>query len=104
MLRNLKIMTVGLAALTVVACTMSRVIKQTDTTAVIQGVGPTEFEAKENATKKAEEILGSVQETQKPECNQEMQASGNTTGTGENQTYKSQASTYYSCVMYFSKK
>ncbi len=100
----IKICIVASLATILAACATSRVIKQTDSTAVIQGVGPTEFEAKENATKKAEEILGVVQETQKPECNQEIHGAGSTTGMGANQEYKSETSTYYSCVMYFARK
>lgn len=103
MTKKILILAAMISGLAVIDCASARVIKQTDTTAVIQGVGPTEFEAKENAQKEAEKILGSVKETQKAECNQEMQASGHTTGTGANQQYKSSANTYYSCVMYFAK-
>jgi hypothetical protein len=92
------------AAALILDCATARVIKQTDTTAVIQGVGPTEFEAKENASKEAEKILGSVKETQKAECNQEVRSSGSTSGTGANQQYSASSSTYYSCVMYFAKQ
>lgn len=92
-------------ALVLSQCAMSRVIQQTDTTAVIQGVGQTEFDAKLNATKKAQEVLeGPVSETQKPECNQEYHSSGHTSGTGASQQYKHSGGTYYSCVLYFQKK
>jgi len=91
-----------IAAFCAVGCASARVIQETDRTAVIQGMGPTEFEAKDNATKKAEEILGSVKETQKPECNQEVHGGGSTDAvTG---AYKSSVGTHYSCVMYFEKK
>jgi|JI9StandDraft_2_1071091.scaffolds.fasta_scaffold107988_1 hypothetical protein len=84
--------------------TAGRVLKQTDTTAVIQGLGPTEFEAKENATKKAEEVLGSaVKETQAAECSQEVRGSGRTSGSSNRKKYSSSMRTYHSCVLYFEK-
>ncbi len=95
----------ALTVLVLSQCATSRVIQQTDTTAVIQGVGPTDFEARLNATQKAEDILaGPVTETQTAECNQEYKSSGRTTGTGATQQYKHSGRTYYSCVMYFQKK
>ena len=83
------------------ACGMTaRVIKQDDNSAVIQGVGPTEFEAKESAKAKATELLGSAKETQAAECNQEYKHRGSSSSSG---SYSSKGKTYYSCVMYFAK-
>ncbi len=85
--------------------TAGRVLKQTETTAVIEGLGPTEFEAKENATKKAQEVLGSaVKETQAAECSQEARGSGRTSGSGNHKKYSSSMRTYHSCVLYFAKQ
>lgn len=98
-----KILITSLTVLAFIGCASVRVIKQTDSMAVIQGLGVTEFEAKENATKKATELLGPVKETQKAECNQEYRSSGHTSGTGANQQYRQSGSSYYSCVMYFAK-
>jgi hypothetical protein len=104
-MKNFLKMSLALTAIALSQCATSRVIQQTDTTAVIQGVGPTDFEAKLNATKKAEDILGGpVAETQKSECNQEYRSSGHTTGVGATQQYKESGGTYYSCVLYFQKK
>jgi hypothetical protein len=99
-----------LVAVTLIDCASlkgmnARVLKQTDTSAVIQGAGPTEFEAKENATQKAAEILaGEVKETQPPECTQEYKQSGHTSGTGTHKKFSSSGRSYHSCVLYFQKK
>lgn len=104
MKKLVRLTVLALAAAGIMNCATARVLKETESTAVIQGVGATEFEAKDNAEKKAIEILGAVKETQKAECNQEFRSSGSTSGTGADQQYKQSGGTYYSCVLYFAKK
>jgi len=81
------------------ACT-SRVIKQTETTAIIQGMGMTKIEAKIEARKKAKTIFMDFEETKEPECSQEYSVRGR----GDADSYSASGSTHWSCVIFIKKK
>lgn len=84
-----------------IGCSSVRILEQTDTTAVIQGIGDTQFEARRNARSKATELFGEYEETREPECSQEYTSDiqdsrfMGTTGSGR---------TYWSCVIYVKKR
>lgn len=82
----------------------TRTLKKTETEAVIQGIGMTEFEAREAALKEIQGIFPEYKESKPTECKQEYYASGRTTGVGANQQYSASGSTYYSCIVFAAKK
>ncbi|RHX87352.1 hypothetical protein [Leptospira stimsonii] len=88
-----------------VGCSMNtRTLKKTETEAVIQGIGMTEFEAREAALKEIQGIFPEYKESKPMECKQEYYVSGRTMGSGANQQYSASGSTYYSCIVYAAKK
>ncbi|AOP33458.1 hypothetical protein A0128_06120 [Leptospira tipperaryensis] len=96
---------VCIGILLLVGCSVTtRTLKKTETEAVIQGIGMTEFEAKEAALKEIQGIFSEYKETKPTECKQEYYASGRTMGTGANQQYSASGSTYYSCIVFAAKK
>jgi hypothetical protein len=83
----------------------TRVLEQTNTTAVIEAKAATTFEAKKNGLKRAsEELEGEVVESQPAECKQGYSHEGSTTGTGKDQQYSEKSSTYEVCVVFAKKK
>ncbi len=74
-----------------ISCLTSRIIKQTNDTAIIQGVGITKIEAKINAEEEAEKLFKKYKLLNEPEYTHEQEVSG---GSG---------SSYWSCVIEIKK-
>ena len=78
------------------SCVTSRVIKQTDSEAIIQGLGVTKIEARMSAEEKAKSIFPTYALKKEPECSQEYSV--------EASEGKAQGDTYWSCVVEVQKK
>ena len=80
---------------------MSRIIRKTNTTAIIEGRSITRIEAKLIAEEKAKGLFGTFKETEKAECSKETKSelSSDLKGRISGETY-----TYWSCIIYVEKK
>ena len=79
---------------------MARVIKKTENSAIVQGIGRTKIEAKMNAEEQAKKIFVSYEEAEEMECTQEYSSRG----SGNERSYSSRGRTYWSCVISIKKK
>ena len=84
----------------ILGCITSRVIRQTDTTAIIQGMGASKVEAKLNAEDRAKEIFDSFKETAEAECSQESRTDISESKAGG---ISGSAQTYWSCTIQVEK-
>ena len=78
----------------------SRVVRQTDNSAIIQGIGASKVEAKLNAEDRAKEIFGSFKETAEAECSQESRTDISESKAGG---VSGSAQTYWSCTIQVEK-
>jgi len=83
-------------ALIINGCVASRVIRQTETEAAIQGLGITKIEARMKAEEKAKDIFTNYALKKEPDCTQEYHA--------EADKDSAEGGTYWSCVIEVTKK
>jgi hypothetical protein len=93
MLKRLVISLSVISITLLIACSPTRVIKQTETSAIIQGIGVTKVEAKINAETKAGELFGKFKQVKEPDYSQEYDVDYDA------KTGKGDGSTYWSCVI-----